>query len=603
MNMKKKLLKFLIYFLVIIGALVIGLTVYIKSLGDSNFNTQLNKVLINEVTRAYPVQVASVYTPKETSDIVNLIKTTNGPISIGGGRFSMGGQTATDGAIQIDMRQFDKVISFSKEKKQITVQAGITWRKIQEYIDRHNLSVKIMQTYSNFTVGGSLSVNVHGRYLGLGPLVQSVEGIKVVLANGELVEATPMKNQDLFYSAIGGYGGIGVIVEATLSLDDNVKIERRTSRMKIADFKDYFFKNIRGRKDIIFYNADIYPNDYEDISEVSWYKTDKEVTIDQRIIPKDRNYFFLPKLTKFISTVPFGPSLRKNVIEPFYYLENRVVWRNWEASYDVNELEPGDRSAYTYVLQEYFVPVEKFNDFYPKMKKVFQEKNVNVLNVSIRHAYQDPGTILAWARSEVFAFVVYYKQALDPDSRFKVKEWTKVMIDQVLSVGGSYYLPYQIHASLDQFKRAYPNSDKYFQLKKKYDPSERLQNNLLNAYAPNLKSNIRRDFNDIKNYKKGEELTYLTIPEWYLVFNPQDYVDFLNANNNPSDFPFFASINEYWSYYDRAIALVKNQYFKNDEYITMLNIIGVSTTVEYLIKGTLECGRKAGGIVPEVVVA
>jgi len=32
-----------------------------------------------------------------------------------------------------------------------------------------------MQSYANFTVGGSLSVNVHGRYVNQGPLILSVE--------------------------------------------------------------------------------------------------------------------------------------------------------------------------------------------------------------------------------------------------------------------------------------------------------------------------------------------------------------------------------------------------------------------------------------------
>ena len=92
----------------------------------------------------------------------------------------------------------------------------------------------------------------------------------------------------------------------------------------------------------------------------------------------------------------------------------------------------------------------------------------------------------------------------------------------------------------------------------------------------------------IPNYKKGEEQTYLTIPEWYLVFNPNEYADFLSAGNNPSDFPFFQSINEYWTLYDRVIALTRNIYPNNSEYITMLRVIGISTTAEYLLKGAYE---------------
>ena len=92
----------------------------------------------------------------------------------------------------------------------------------------------------------------------------------------------------------------------------------------------------------------------------------------------------------------------------------------------------------------------------------------------------------------------------------------------------------------------------------------------------------------IPQYVKGEEQTYLTLPEWYLVFNPNEYADYLNNGNNPSDFPFLDSINEYWSLYDRVSYLTADVYPENGEYKTMLQVIGVSTTAEFLIKGLYE---------------
>lgn len=103
------------------------------------------------------------------------------------------------------MRKFNRILLFDKKSKHITVEAGITWRDIQDAIDPYNLSIMTMQTYSNFTVGGSLSVNVHGRYIGYGPLILSVVSIQVVLANGTLVEASRTDNSDIFFAAIGGY--------------------------------------------------------------------------------------------------------------------------------------------------------------------------------------------------------------------------------------------------------------------------------------------------------------------------------------------------------------------------------------------------------------
>ena len=118
---------------------------------------------VNDVTGLNPIRVERVLAPTELQQIVAAVKNRPGPISIGGGRFSMGGQTATEGALQLDMRNFDQVLAFSAERREIRVQTGITWREILEYVDRYDLSPQIMQSYANFTVGGSLSVNVHGR--------------------------------------------------------------------------------------------------------------------------------------------------------------------------------------------------------------------------------------------------------------------------------------------------------------------------------------------------------------------------------------------------------------------------------------------------------
>ena len=79
--------------------------------------------VVNDVTQLNPIVVSDIATPTTLEELVNLVAHRDGPISIGGGRFSMGGQTATENAVQIDMRQFDRVLAFSAPNKEITVQA------------------------------------------------------------------------------------------------------------------------------------------------------------------------------------------------------------------------------------------------------------------------------------------------------------------------------------------------------------------------------------------------------------------------------------------------------------------------------------------------
>ncbi len=440
--------------------------------------------IVNDVTQLNPIAVSRVITPHTTAEIIQTVKGAKGPVSIGGGRFSMGGQTATEGAVQLDMREFNRILSFDPRRREITVQSGVTWRQIQEKIDPSDLSVKIMQSYADFTVGGSLSVNVHGRYVGYGPLVLSVKRIGVVLADGTYVDATPKSHADIFYGVIGGYGGVGVITDATLELAKNVKVRRVSKVMPLSRYRDYFFRHVRNNPKAIFHNADIYPDAYDTVRATTYEETSLPLTRSDRLVPAGEDYRLYSALIGAISEVPGGKALRQYVVDPLIFADDRVVMRNYEASYTVLELEPSSRKDATYVLQEYFIPVANIGRFVPRMAAILNRNHVNVINVSIRHAKPDPGTLLAWARGEVFSFVIYYKQGTTAQDREQTGIWTRELTDAAIAQGGRYYLPYQIHATATQFRAAYPDAAKFFALKKRLDPSNKFRNKLWDAYYP-----------------------------------------------------------------------------------------------------------------------
>ncbi|MGB5965807.1 MAG: FAD-binding protein [Sulfurimonadaceae bacterium] len=445
---------------------------------------------VNDVTGLNPIIVAQVIRPVNIEDLQEAVRTADRPISIGGGRFSMGGQTASRQSLHIDMRSLNNVVEFSKEKKSIKVQAGIRWCDIQQYIDAYDLSVKIMQTYANFTVGGSLSVNVHGRYIGQGPMILSVNSIDLVLADGSLIHATPHENSELFYGAIGGYNALGVIVQAELSLSDNIKIERVSKKMSRKDYYAYFFKEIRDEPASIFHNGDIYPPYYERMNAVTWVETDKQTNTKHRLMPLRDAYPLERYFLWAFSETPFGKWRREFIVDPIVFAGKKVRWKNYEAGYDVTELEPKSRKHSTYVLLEYFVPVKQFETFSSSMSEIFQRYDVNVINVSVRHAKADSGSYLAWAREEVFAFVVYYKQKTDKYAKTETAIWTRELIDAVISVNGAYYLPYQAHATPEQFHKAYPNANKLFELKRKVDPTFKFRNIIWDTYYQTKESTM-----------------------------------------------------------------------------------------------------------------
>lgn len=218
------------------------------------------------------------------------------------------------------------------------------------------------------------------------------------------------------------------------------------------------------------------------VHAITYSITSDPLTIPDRLIPTGQSH----RRERFgfwvVSEWPFGKSLRRRLFDPAYFNGESVTWRNYEASSDTDELEPASRETSTYVLEEYFVPVDRFDDFVPKMQAILRRHDVNVINVSIRHAKQDPGSLLAWARTEVFAFVIYYKQETSDSARSRVGVWTRELIDAALDVGGSYYLPYQLHATEEQFLRAYPRAPEFLALKQRLDPTNKFRSKLLDKY-------------------------------------------------------------------------------------------------------------------------
>jgi hypothetical protein len=248
-----------------------------------------------------------------------------------------------------------------------------------------------------------------------------------------------------------------------------VPVNRVQKKMRRQDYPVFFNANVRNRSEAVFHNGDIYPPAFKTVRSVTWEATKQKPTVRARLMPLQESYpinrYFLWSFTE----TPFGLWRREFVIEPLIYLGRKVHWRNYEAGYDVAEIEPRSRKDQTYVLLEYFIPVARFEEFASQMAEIFIRHHVVVLNISIRHAIPDPGSYLAWARQEVFAFVVYYKQRTDAVERNRVAVWTRELIEAAILAGGTYYLPYQPHGTMEQFQEAYPNAKKLFDLKAKLD--------------------------------------------------------------------------------------------------------------------------------------
>jgi FAD/FMN-containing dehydrogenase len=339
-----------------------------------------------------------------------------------------------------------------------------------------------MQSYANFTVGGSVSVNCHGRYVGKGGIIGSIQTLQLVMADGSVREVSRSQDRELFQAVVGGYGGIAVITEVELSLDENLRIQRRIEDIPLAQYAGFFERRVKSDSAVLLHNADLSPPFFDRLRAVSWVKTELPVNQPLRLVPRGQSYAFEQNAIFAVSELAGGQKLREKIAEREMRKPAPIVWRNFEASQDAASLEPRTRVMSSYLLQEYFIPKKHFLAFVGAMAKILVDRRVNALNVSIRHAPPDGESLLSWAPEEVFSFVLYYKQRTSMKASLEVGVWARELIAQALRFGGTYYLPYRLDATPAQFKSAYPRFAEYQRVKAAADPSARFQNLLLQKY-------------------------------------------------------------------------------------------------------------------------
>jgi FAD/FMN-containing dehydrogenase len=428
----------------------------------------------------HSAQPAIIVNPKTESEIIEALdKYPNYRICLAGGQYSHGGQTLLDQSLTLDFKSFNQIIGFDYRNRLITVQSGITWNKIINFLDQYNLSVSEMQSYSNFTVGGSIGVNCHGRGMLYGTLADSIVELRLLTVDGKIYVASLQKYPDLFRSVIGGYGGIAIILEATLKCTDNYPIERRVNLMPYQSFRN--FSKTFDDPDLVFYNSNIYPTKPETIVNICWFKTNRKLTTLDRVQVQNSTNYLKMLAEQFLRRTEFVKYLRA-YFEPRLLSNPSIVWRNYEMTNDVTQLQPLFKYPTTTILQEYFVAPDRLIDFLTYFWSLMKSFGVNILNVSLRYVKSTNIPILNYAPEDRMAIVLYINIGNNQESIAYAKIWTQLLIQMAINFSGSYYLPYLPFATLKQFQLAYKDSDAYLKIKRKYDPTNRLSSHFLETY-------------------------------------------------------------------------------------------------------------------------
>lgn len=408
------------------------------------------------------------------------------PVVVGAARHSMGGQSLPrDGtAITFDINRVEP----DRSKNTFQVHAGTRWHQVIRSLDAIGFSPAVMQSNSDFAVAATFSVNAHGWPVPYGPFGSTVRSIEMMLADGTIVKCSRTENAELFKLAMGGYGFFGVILKLEVDMVPNVLLKPTFEVMPSAAFakrfmeatKDPAVKMLYGRLNVTkseFFNESLM---------VSFRAVDKQPAK-------------LPPVTDapaFLSRRVYRAQLNSEVGKKArWFAESVAVPKAFSGTATRNRLmvEPvknlaSDDRRYTDILHEYFTPPDRFGDFIKACQETIVPSGQEMLNITLRYVAADEESVMAFAPTQRIAGVMSFAQEASPEGEVGMLRMTEALIERVAAVGGSFYLPYRLHARRDQVAKVYKNTEQFVARKRNYDPDLVFRNNMWPAYFGNLKS-------------------------------------------------------------------------------------------------------------------
>lgn len=436
----------------------------------------------DDVTRLNTTCVDRIFFVRNLEDIqrvLQLAKHEGRRISVRGTQHSMGGHTIAKDGYVIDMARLNNV-SYDQKLSLVKCGAGATWADLISYLNSYGRSPRTMQSYSVFSVGGSVAVNAHGITTDF-TVAESIVSILVVLHDGSVKECSRKENNELFRLVIGGFGLFGIIVKVVMTTVPNCHMDMQVLQLSINDFPSIYL-NLLKRNDVAMKMGRINIFNMNEIQLFVFRNTSNYNTPTVSKLPLVPREMGMLKKLAYKWLMPMMNDQRfllEKIMGSSVDWDNSVLERNlmmFESARPLAELfQPLLQSDDTFVLQEYFIPKLRFKEWITRVKPIYNEvlndyPGLVLLNTTIRFVRADKEIELSYAPTDSWAFVLYFRIPRSEAGDAALKKIHRKFVKATLAVEGRFYLPYRRHYTVNEICESYPEIKNFFLCKTKFDP-------------------------------------------------------------------------------------------------------------------------------------
>lgn len=452
---------------------------------------------VNDIHSA--LNLTTVHRIVEISSLAQLAATlaegrNNGKkIAISAARHAMGGQQFAEDAILLDMRGMNKVLAFDREQGIVTVEAGIQWPALIDYLEAaqkdcpQQWSIRQKQTGADdLSIGGCLSANVHGRGLQMRPFIGDVESFSLLDAQGNLQHCSRDSNSHLFRLVIGGYGMFGVITKVSLRLSARQKMRRDVIIISLDDLMPAFEQ----RKDAGYVYGDFQfaidpaSPDFMQRGVFSCYcPVSGSSSIREEQALSDEQWQQLLTLAHVDKSRAFDCYAQHYMASSgqIYWSDRLQQTTYLDGYHDKIDALLGHHGSE--MIGELYVPRAELPAFMRDAAQDFRHHGVDLIYGTVRLIEADTESFLPWAR-QGYACVIFNLHTEHTETGVAATASAfRRLIDLAIKRNGSFYLTYGRFATAEQIRHCYPNFVNFLAYKRRLDPELLFQSTWFQHHA------------------------------------------------------------------------------------------------------------------------
>ena len=121
----------------------------------------------------------------------------------------------TDGHL-VDLTGYDRVLDVDREQARVTVQAGITLRRLAAELHRHGLAMENLGDIAYQSIAGATATATHGTGARFGNIASRITAMRLIDGGGRVVACSADEAPDVFGPARVGVGALGLVSTITL---------------------------------------------------------------------------------------------------------------------------------------------------------------------------------------------------------------------------------------------------------------------------------------------------------------------------------------------------------------------------------------------------